>query len=66
MKGQKAISDYELYYWSMPFRGQLVRAVPSYAGNSWAEMGDAASSDLMEGPVADMSSRNTFCTGRDR
>jgi glutathione S-transferase len=48
------MSDYELYYWSVPFRGQFVRAVLSYAGKSWTEMGDAAISDLMEGPIADM------------
>lgn len=24
--------DYELYYWSVPFRGQFVRAVLAYAG----------------------------------
>ncbi len=48
------MSDYELYYWSVPFRGQFVRAILSYVGKSWTEMGDAAISDLMEGPVADM------------
>jgi len=26
--------DYELYYWSVPFRGQFVRAVLAYAGKS--------------------------------
>lgn len=48
------MSDYDLFYWSVPFRGQFVRAILSYAGKSWTEMGDAAISDLMEGPVADM------------
>lgn len=48
------MSDYELYYWSVPFRGQFVRAVLAYAGKSWVEGGDAAISKLMDGPVEDM------------
>ena len=31
--------DYDLYYWSVPFRGQFVRAVLAYAGKSWREAG---------------------------
>jgi glutathione S-transferase len=46
--------DYDLYYWSVPFRGQFVRAVLAYAGKSWTEGGDAAISKLMEGTVKDM------------
>lgn len=46
--------DYELYYWSVPFRGQFVRAVLAYAGKSWTECGDAAIADLMGGEVEDM------------
>jgi len=45
------MSDYELYYWSVPFRGQFVRAVLASAGKSWTEGGDAAISKLMEGQV---------------
>ena len=45
------MSDYELYYWSAPFRGQFVRAVLAYAGKTWAEGGDAAILELMNGPV---------------
>lgn len=45
------MSDYELYYWSAPFRGQFVRAVLAHAGKSWTEGGDAAIADLMGGPV---------------
>jgi glutathione S-transferase len=41
------MSDYELYYWSVPFRGQFVRAVLAYAGKTWTEAGDAAISNLM-------------------
>jgi glutathione S-transferase len=48
------MSDYELYYWSVPFRGQFVRAVLAYAGETWTEGGDAAISKLMGGPVKDM------------
>ena len=48
------MSDYELYDWSVPFRGQFVRAVLAYAGKTWTEGGDAAISDLMSGPVDDM------------
>ena len=48
------MSDYDLYYWSVPFRGQFVRAVLAYAGKAWTEAGDAAISTLMEGPVTQM------------
>ena len=48
------MSDYDLYYWSVPFRGQFVRAVLAYAGKAWTEGGDAAISKLMGGPVKDM------------
>lgn len=48
------MSDYKLYYWSAPFRGQFVRAVLAHAGKTWDEAGDAAISKLMEGPVKNM------------
>ena len=48
------MSDYELYYWSVPFRGQFVRAVLAYAGKTWTEGGDAAISKLMGEPVKHM------------
>ena len=48
------MSDYELYYWSAPFRGQFVRAVLAHAGKTWTEGGDGAISTLMGGPVKDM------------
>lgn len=48
------MSDYELYYWSVPFRGQFVRAVLAHAGKSWTEGGDAAIGKLMEHKAADM------------
>src|ERR1700742_248934 len=46
--------DYELYYWSVPFRGQFVRAVLAHAGKTWAEAGDDAIAKLMEGSVKKM------------
>ena len=48
------MTDYELYYWSVPFRGQFVRAVLAYAGKTWTEAGDAAISKLMSVPVKQM------------
>jgi glutathione S-transferase len=48
------MSDYDLYYWSVPFRGQFVRAVLAYAGKNWTEAGDNAISKFLEGPAKDM------------
>jgi glutathione S-transferase len=48
------VSDYTLYYWSVPFRGQFVRAVLAFAGKTWTEAGDDAIGKLMEGPVKKM------------
>src|SRR5436309_3065256 len=48
------MSDYELYCWSAPFRGQFVRAVLAYAGKSWTEAGDDKIARLMRGEVKDM------------
>lgn len=48
------MADYELLYWSVPFRGQFVRAVLAFAGETWTEGGDQKISELMEGPIADM------------
>jgi glutathione S-transferase len=48
------LADYELLYWSAPFRGQFVRAVLAFAGKTWTEGGDAKIARLMEGPVEDM------------
>ena len=46
--------DYELYYWSVPFRGQFVRAVLAHAGKSWTEGGDEAIQTLMGSAPKDM------------
>jgi glutathione S-transferase len=48
------MSAYELFYWSVPFRGQFVRAVLAYAGKTWTEGGDAAIATLMDGTVEHM------------
>ncbi|HLY05424.1 MAG TPA: glutathione S-transferase [Rhizomicrobium sp.] len=48
------MADYDLYYWSVPFRGQFVRAVLAFAGKTWTEKGDAAIAKLMRGAVNKM------------
>jgi len=48
------LADYELLYWSAPFRGQFVRAVLAFAGKTWTEGGDAKIARLIEGPVEDL------------
>ena len=48
------MTDYDLYYWSVPFRGQFVRAVLAYAGKTWTECGDDAIAKLMAGPAKNM------------
>lgn len=48
------MADYTLMYWSVPFRGQFVRALLGFAGISWSETDDAKISELMEGPIEKM------------
>ena len=48
------MADYKLYYWSVPFRGQFVRAILAFAGKTWTEGGDDAIAKLMEGSVKKM------------
>lgn len=48
------MSDYDLYYWPLPFRGQFVRAVLAYAAKTWTERDSAAIATLMSGPVGNM------------
>ena len=48
------MAEYELYYWSVPFRGQFVRAVLAHAGKEWREAGDDAIVKAMEGLVKKM------------
>ena len=48
------MADYALHYWSVPFRGQFVRAVLAYAGKTWTEADDTAIALVMHGAVKDM------------
>jgi len=48
------MSDYAFYYWSVPFRGQFVRAILAYTGKTWSEADDARIMKLMGGPLKDM------------
>jgi glutathione S-transferase len=48
------MSDYDLYYWPIPFRGQFVRAVLAHADKSWTEHDGGAIAKLMGGPVKQM------------
>ena len=45
------MSDYELHYWQIPFRGQFIRAILAYAGQRWDESDDGAIGKLMEADV---------------
>lgn len=48
------MSDYDLYYWSLPFRGQFVRAVLAYAGKTWTESDDDSIIIMYKGPIEDL------------
>jgi glutathione S-transferase len=48
------MTDYDLYYWPIPFRGQFVRAVLAHASKSWTEHDGAAISKLMGSGVKQM------------
>jgi glutathione S-transferase len=48
------MSDYDFYYWPVPFRGQFVRAVLAHAGKTWTEGDAEAIAALMDGPVTQM------------
>jgi glutathione S-transferase len=41
------VSNFELYYWPVPFRGQFIRAILAYAGEVWDEHDPNAIGDLM-------------------
>lgn len=42
------MTDYTLYYWPLPFRGQFVRSVLAHVHATWDEAGVGAISTLME------------------
>ena len=46
------MSDYALYYWQVPFRGQFIRAILAWAGQRWDEFDDAAVGQAMSADVA--------------
>ncbi len=46
------MSDYDLHYWQMPFRGQFVRAILAHAGKRWDEHDDGAVASAMDADVA--------------
>lgn len=46
------MTDYVLYYWPMPFRGQFVRAVLAHLGEAWEEPDADAVSELMSASPA--------------
>ncbi|MEZ5857225.1 MAG: hypothetical protein R3D67_21755 [Hyphomicrobiaceae bacterium] len=35
------MTDYTLYYWPLPFRGQFIRSVLAHVGATWTEAGMA-------------------------
>jgi glutathione S-transferase len=45
------MSDYDLTYWQMPFRGQFIRAILAYAGKRWDEHDDGAVEKAMSADV---------------
>jgi glutathione S-transferase len=46
------MSDYELHYWQLPFRGQFIRALLAWAGQRWVEFDDEANARAMDDEVA--------------
>jgi glutathione S-transferase len=46
------MSDYELYYWQMPFRGQFIRAILAWANQRWDEYDDGAIAKAMKAGAA--------------
>jgi glutathione S-transferase len=46
------MSDYELHYWQMPFRGQFIRAILAWAGKRWDEFDDGAVAQAMDADVS--------------
>jgi glutathione S-transferase len=47
------MSDYDLHYWPLPFRGQFVRAILAFAGKDWSEHGEEAIARAMEADAGD-------------
>ncbi|TCM17940.1 glutathione S-transferase [Novosphingobium sp. PhB165] len=47
------MSDFELYYWPVPFRGQFIRGILAFAGKSWTEHDSGEIAELMSRTPAD-------------
>lgn len=48
------VTDYDLYYWPVPFRGQFVRAILAWSGKTWREHSGDEIESIMQGEVGDM------------
>ena len=46
------MSDYQLFYWQIPFRGQFIRAILAWADQRWDEFDDGANAKAMDDDVA--------------
>ncbi|MEA1649716.1 hypothetical protein UAJ10_11915 [Nitrospirillum sp. BR 11164] len=42
------MSDYTLYYWPVPFRGEFIRAILAHAGKAWDEPEVSTLVEVME------------------
>lgn len=47
------MADYDLHYWPVPFRGQLIRAILTFAGKTWREQDAGAIGEMLEQAPAD-------------
>lgn len=41
------MTDFDLYYWPVPFRGQFIRAILAHGGRSWGEHDAASIEEIM-------------------
>ncbi|GAB0115836.1 glutathione S-transferase [Acidisoma sp. C75] len=46
------MARYQLTYWSVPFRGELIRATLAYLGEEWTEEADETIATLLGRPIA--------------
>lgn len=45
------MTDFDLYYWPVPFRGQFIRAILAHGGRSWGEHDGASIEEIMNRDV---------------
>lgn len=55
MLQEKAMTDFDLYYWPVPFRGQLIRGILASAGKTWTEHDSDEIGQLMASSPAEQS-----------